>query len=416
MRRFLLSLTLLLTSATFLFAQNSCGEALPLTSGTYTVAAVDGTPPEEVCIGSNGQTAGEWYTYTTGDATELFSVTSNLPQNTGIEGLDTRLNLYKGTCSTLECVAGNDDADISTSNRLSELLDVLLEPNTTYYIVFDNLWSSLGFDFEVSSEVYGNDCATSLPFTDDFSDPINFNHCYTVEDVDGNNLSWVSVQNVDLDNDGVMETFAQDPFGGTEENDYLISPAFQLNGGVEYSLTAHFTGYDQEGPSNQYLTAVLLDAPNASANVVATIFDAVNVPNGDVEALETDAIEQTATFTPDADGTYYVAFISTTQAPHTNGHILLFDYKVTGAVSIADKVVENASVVYPNPVKDIVNIRLSNDYDVAKTTITLTNVSGKQVARFSNVNEINVANLSSGVYVMTITDGNKMETKKLVKK
>ncbi len=413
MRRFLLSLTLLLTSATFLFAQNSCGEALPLTEGTYTVNAVDGTPPTEVCIGSSFQTAGEWYTYTTGDATELFSVTSNLPQNTGIEGLDTRLHLYKGTCATLECVDGNDDVD---SNRLSELVDVILEPNTTYYIVFDNVWSSLGFDFEVSSEVYGNDCVTSLPFTDDFSDPTNFNYCYTVEDIDGNNQSWVSVQNSDLDNDGVLETFARDYYGGTEENDYLISPAFQLNGSVEYGLTAHFTGYDQEELSNQYLTAVLLDAPNASANVVTTIFDAVNVPNGDVEALEMDAIEQTATFTPDADGTYYVAFISTTQAPHTNGHILLFDYTLAGAVSVADEVVENASVVYPNPVKDIVNIRLSNDYDVAKITITLTNVSGKEVARFSNVNEINVANLSSGVYVMTITDGNKMETKKLVKK
>lgn len=74
------------------------------------------------------------------------------------------------------------------------------------------------------------------------------------------------------------------------------------------------------------------------------------------------------------------------------------------------------SAVYPNPAKDQVSVRLAEDFNTAKTTATLTNMAGKQVAAFANVDQINVANLPAGVYILTLTDGNKVETKKIIKK
>ncbi|MDG4949518.1 T9SS type A sorting domain-containing protein [Weeksellaceae bacterium KMM 9724] len=77
---------------------------------------------------------------------------------------------------------------------------------------------------------------------------------------------------------------------------------------------------------------------------------------------------------------------------------------------------KSVSAVYPNPAKDVVNIKLANDFNAAKTLVTVTNVSGKKVASFDSVNKVNVANLPAGVYILTITDGTKTETKKLIKK
>lgn len=77
---------------------------------------------------------------------------------------------------------------------------------------------------------------------------------------------------------------------------------------------------------------------------------------------------------------------------------------------------KSVSAVYPNPAKDVVNIKLAEDFNAAKTLVTVTNVSGKKVASFDSVNKVNVANLPAGVYILTITDGTKSETKKLIKK
>ena len=75
-----------------------------------------------------------------------------------------------------------------------------------------------------------------------------------------------------------------------------------------------------------------------------------------------------------------------------------------------------ASAVYPNPAKDQVNVRLAADFQANKTTATITNMAGQKVASFSSVDQINVGNLPAGVYVLTLTDGTKTETKKLIKK
>ncbi|MFN3875251.1 MAG: FG-GAP-like repeat-containing protein [Flavobacteriales bacterium] len=127
--------------------QDTCAEALPVTPGqTYTIDAVNGADvPLPVCSsGGTGATAGEWYTYaSTGYLT--ITVSSDLPQNTGI---DTRVQIYLGACGGLTCVAGDDD---SGSGNLS-LAVFNTMPGQTYYIAWDNRFSSAGFDFTVSAQ------------------------------------------------------------------------------------------------------------------------------------------------------------------------------------------------------------------------------------------------------------------------
>ncbi len=131
-------------SAAYLFAQETCENAFPITQGLYTVDEVAGTDtPLPVCTGNTPGTKGEWYSYTAPfDASVV--VSTNLPQNFG---RDTRIQIYSGTCENRVCVGGNDD--ISGSNWLS-LANFSAAEGETYYIAFDDRWETNGFDFTLS--------------------------------------------------------------------------------------------------------------------------------------------------------------------------------------------------------------------------------------------------------------------------
>ncbi|WP_295336289.1 T9SS type A sorting domain-containing protein [Flavobacterium sp.] len=74
-------------------------------------------------------------------------------------------------------------------------------------------------------------------------------------------------------------------------------------------------------------------------------------------------------------------------------------------------------VVYPNPVDNVVNISLmSNTFDVEINKVRISDVNGRTVKEFnSNLNQLNIADLNSGVYFLNIETANGKATKKIVK-
>ncbi len=125
-------------------AQNSCATAVPLmVPGNYYISQVDGSEiPEPVCAtGGDMATAGEWYAYTATMDTAI-TVTTDLPQNNGV---DTRVQVYVGSCGNLTCYAGDDDS----GNGYTSMVTFNVQMGTTYYIAFDNRWTSSGFTFHV---------------------------------------------------------------------------------------------------------------------------------------------------------------------------------------------------------------------------------------------------------------------------
>ena len=146
-------------------AQDTCANATAITAGTFNVTAVDGTEGTTVmCSGGTAAAAAEWYTYTpTADGSATIS-SNILPTNANG---DTRINIYTGNCGALVCVADNDDIDYTSGNYLSEVT-FNTTANTTYYVVWDNRWSSFGFEFTLV-EATGV-CIEPTDFTqDDFS-------------------------------------------------------------------------------------------------------------------------------------------------------------------------------------------------------------------------------------------------------
>lgn len=68
--------------------------------------------------------------------------------------------------------------------------------------------------------------------------------------------------------------------------------------------------------------------------------------------------------------------------------------------------------VYPNPVKDVLNIQ-TNNIDI--TSVTIYDILGKQILSSNNTNSVDVSNLKNGMYLVKITANNTSITKKIIK-
>ena len=159
------------------FAQNSCATAVPVTAGTITIDAINGTNGASGC--STSGALAEWYAYTP-TQNYMVTVTSDLPVNIC---KDTHFNIYTGSCGALVCFTNDDDSGViacnngNTSSYLSKkTFDVVA--GTTYYIAWDNRWQATGFDFQIIESF--NPCSSVTTITAGTT---------TVAAVDGPNMS-----------------------------------------------------------------------------------------------------------------------------------------------------------------------------------------------------------------------------------
>ncbi|MDR1876082.1 MAG: T9SS type A sorting domain-containing protein [Flavobacteriaceae bacterium] len=76
----------------------------------------------------------------------------------------------------------------------------------------------------------------------------------------------------------------------------------------------------------------------------------------------------------------------------------------------------SATTIYPNPVKDIFSVKLSDKFGDSNVKVTITDFSGKIVKQFTaNAESYDISELTTGVYLVTFDNGTVKETKKLIK-
>lgn len=161
-------------------AQDTCLTAVPIGAGFYAINTINGPEvPSLLCdfqfgaVPTTRPPAGEWYVYT---PTENLSVTLTTDLSINVPLRDTRFHVYTGSCGTLVCYEGDDDS--GTGNSSTATFDVV--GNTTYYIAFDNRWTSSGFTFELRENVFvPNPCNTSTALVAGMT---------TVSSIDGENI------------------------------------------------------------------------------------------------------------------------------------------------------------------------------------------------------------------------------------
>lgn len=140
----LFTLASLLLGPIALIAQQNCQNAQPVEAGTTEVSFSTGSQvPDPICTTgqNNGANMGAWFAYT---PTELYTATVS----TAGTGVDTRVQIYSGTCNSLICVGGDDDS--GGAPDWSSIATFTAEAGVTYYIAFDNNWSGAFFSFTLT--------------------------------------------------------------------------------------------------------------------------------------------------------------------------------------------------------------------------------------------------------------------------
>ncbi len=138
-----LFLLLFLFTIQYAFAQgDSCTTATPIVAtGNFTA---DGPATGGGAINPNA-TNSDWYTFVCPANGKITVSSCNDPG-----GTDTRLWIYSGTCAALIPVADSDDENgcSALTNFASEVADLDVINGTTYYIEWDDRWTTNGFDWE----------------------------------------------------------------------------------------------------------------------------------------------------------------------------------------------------------------------------------------------------------------------------
>jgi len=142
-------LTALFFTISATVAQTNCSDPITIALNSTTVApsfnSETGTPPTLFCGLNNNNgtpTKGKWYKFTAAQNINI-TVSTVFPQN---NNSDTRLLVYSGDCTALNCVSANDDFN----GELTSQASFAATTGTTYIIVFDNRYSSNGFTFSVT--------------------------------------------------------------------------------------------------------------------------------------------------------------------------------------------------------------------------------------------------------------------------
>ncbi len=125
----------------------ACSNAEVVGLGTHSTSSISfGNGAENGCtfpLSGNASHA-RWFRWTpavTGEYTiESAGFTSN----------DTRLSIYTGNCNNLECYASNDD--LIGGSTFASSVTACFFAGTTYYIEWDNRWSSSSFSWGIAYE------------------------------------------------------------------------------------------------------------------------------------------------------------------------------------------------------------------------------------------------------------------------
>ncbi len=189
-------------------------------------------------------------------------------------------------------------------------------------------------------------------------------------------------------------------------NAWLFSRNIELNSGVQYTVTFKVRAR-ADGPT---MYPESMKATIGTTNTVAaqtTILWDSGLNGINYETYTT----QTGTFTPATTGSYVLGFHCYSVADMWQ--LLLDDVFVNVPLNLDENNFNNVSI-YPIPVYDGFYIKATN---LEVTGVNVYDLNGRLVKSFQNALEnYNISELNSGIYMVEIKNGEETQMKKIIKK
>ncbi|GGB66148.1 hypothetical protein GCM10007424_02630 [Flavobacterium suaedae] len=197
----------------------------------------------------------------------------------------------------------------------------------------------------------------------------------------------------------------------TEVSDaWLYSRAFRLEAGQEVTLT-FFTRL--LSPPDDTVTATL----DITVGTAIGSENQTNILQTITTSVEDTYTERTVYFTPTESGIYYFGFHNNSPIASYPASLLLDNISLMDTPAGTANIENSQFTVFPNPANNVVNIVNANN--ILVNAVEVVDLNGRTVksVKFDGVSEaqINISELSSGVYMMNINTDNGSVIKKIVK-
>lgn len=191
----------------------------------------------------------------------------------------------------------------------------------------------------------------------------------------------------------------------TPTNNSLYSKPFNLSAGNVYNVSFFIKNFGTAPIPPQSLKLTVGNESSAAAQT-NTLYTTSTF-------AATTWTQVTSSFTPTTSGTYYFGINHFTPGNAATVSLGLDTFAITGVLGVND-IMKNDSniIIYPNPVSDILNIKSK---DKVKN-VEIYDMTGRKINVELNDNAINVKELQSGSYILSVETSKGKFTEKFIKK
>lgn len=193
-------------------------------------------------------------------------------------------------------------------------------------------------------------------------------------------------------------------------NNWMFSRGFNLSAGSDVTITYYVSNFQATSTTTGNLDFTVGDAQTIAAQSTILLSET---------GLNLAAfVQKTVSFVPATSGVYYFGFRNFSPATPTGTHALIIDnFSVTEALGTSQNELNSKFSVYPNPTKNTLNI--SNTMDASIEGIELSDVNGRSIKTIKVANltetQVNISDISHGVYMLKINTDKGTLVKKVVK-
>jgi len=326
-------------------------------------------------------------------------------------GSPTKYKLYFGTNNPPSNFENGTDMNMLTTY---EIIDEL-EYSTTYYwqIVPENEFGIATNCPIWSFTTMADPTISTYPYLQDFNNVtagagFNYPIGWSVENTNGDSFTWDILTNI-----ATPDVVHSAPnamhmlFSFYDMNDWLFTPPCVLESSKTYTVSFWYkTMGDAIVPNPIEKLSVFLGNDNISTSMeVTSLYENLNLDNLDWQ-------QASFNLKPTSKGTYFLGFQGHSDA--FMGLLIIDDIEIDVLTNISDEVTDYK--IYPNPTNNNLTLQLNNVEN--NCNIIISDVVGKIVSKQdinSNTTTLDVQNYKSGIYFITIQNGNNISTEKFIK-
>jgi hypothetical protein len=209
--------------------------------------------------------------------------------------------------------------------------------------------------------------------------------------------------------DGTSSVVSITP-AATAANNWMFSRGVNLTAGSDVTITYYVSNFQAASTTTGSLDFTVGDDQTVAAQSTVLLSET---------GLNIAAFTQkTVSFTPPTTGVYYFGFRNFSPATPAGTHAIIIDnFTVTEVLGTSENELDSQFSVFPNPTKSTLNI--SNTMDASIQGVELTDLNGRSIKNIKVANlaetQLNISDISQGVYMLRITSDKGSLVKKVVK-